>query len=196
MSFFARMLGLRARTAPAQRAAWLKLLEQARSGPLFASSLHGEAHWRGVAGVGFEIARIRSGLDMSMILAFGMIHDCRRYDEGWDPDHGLRGAHIALRSPALKRLMDDERIARLSQACLLHQKGRSNAGDRDIGACWDADRFSLVRLEITPNARFMSLGYDDAEMRDLIEVSRRISAEPPEWDELIDAAIKREGVGA
>lgn len=196
MSFFARILGLRAHTAPAQRAAWLKLLEQARSGPLCASPLHGEAHWRGVAGIGLEIARIRPGLDVSMILAFGMIHDSRRYDEGWDPDHGLRAAHVAQRASPLKRLMDEERISRLAQACLLHQKGRTNTRDRDVGACWTADRFSLVRLEIMPNARFMSLGYDDVEMRGLIEVSRKISAEPPEWDALIDAAIKRDGVGA
>ena len=67
----------------------LKLLES--ESVLFNSSIHGIKHWRTVERNGLYLARF-TGADAEVVSLFAHFHDCRRLDEGADPEHGPRAA--------------------------------------------------------------------------------------------------------
>jgi hypothetical protein len=46
------------------------------------SVLHGEQHWKQVTLNGFWIADQIQGADREVIYLFGLLHDCRRQDDG------------------------------------------------------------------------------------------------------------------
>lgn len=152
---------------------------------LAASPVHGEDHWRAVAAVGLELNRLCASTNRSLLLAFGMLHDCRRADEGWDPEHGARAADVAMRSAPLRDILSAEDIERLAFACLWHEKGRVERKVHDIGLCWDSDRYNLVRLEITPIRELLSAPIDEAQHMGMIEKTEVIWRNPPSWDEMV-----------
>ena len=92
-----------------------------------------------------------------------MIHDARRENEDYDPEHGLRAMRLARRSPLAGSLLGEPGISHLADACLMHEKGEIDRRNPTIGACWDADRYNLLRLEIDPLPRLLSSGFDDTE---------------------------------
>src|SRR5581483_1522002 len=62
------------------------------------SEVHGQQHWQTVAAFGLILAQQTPGADPVVALLFGVLHDCLRVDDGWDPDHGRRAGALA---PAL-----------------------------------------------------------------------------------------------
>lgn len=104
---------------------WDRLLAEARDGAVLAHEpMHGELHWRGVAWAGLRIAELREGLRPDVMVAFGLLHDCRRETDDWDPEHGDRAARVAARSGPLKRLLGAEGRDLVAEACRLHERGR------------------------------------------------------------------------
>lgn len=165
---------------------WGYLLNEARWGShLAASPIHGERHWRAVAATGFALADLRPQINRRILLAFAMLHDCRRQDENWDPEHGARAADLAGRSKILRDLLEGPEIERLAQACLLHEKGRICPEDAVIGACWDADRYNLLRLMIEPRRDLLSSGLDDEEHWQVRQFSDEVWRAPPDWAVLV-----------
>ncbi len=74
---------------------WSKLISEVHSGaPLLNSPFHGERHWIRVAVAGMAICSIVSEADPLVVALFALMHDCRRLDEGFDPDHGPRAADL------------------------------------------------------------------------------------------------------
>lgn len=118
-----------------------------------ATSLHGPEHWRRVERNGLLLAEA-GGVDVEVIKLFALFHDSRRENDGWDPDHGVRGAEFAreLRDTAYE--LSDDRFEILHYACTWHTDGVSHA-DPTIAACWDADRLDLGRVGITPDPKRM-----------------------------------------
>jgi len=169
---------------------WDLLLAEARDGARLAHEpMHGEPHWRAVAWAGLRIAELRGGLRPDVLVAFGLLHDCRRETDDWDPEHGDRAARVAARSAPLKRLLGAEGRDLVAEACRLHERGMSRPDAPAIGACWDADRVNLVRLGFRLDPRYFTiLSREDGSLDDLAERTRRIVRDPPAWVDLFAAA--------
>lgn len=177
---------------PAPDGHWQALLAEARNGShLSRSSLHGEIHWRAVAATGLRLRAFHPPVSARLLLAFGMLHDCRREDEGWDPQHGFRAAEVVLTSRALPKLIEPDEIRILAKACLLHEKGKTEPDDLRIGLCWDSDRYNLLRLDIRPIQELLSAGLSEADHERMIRQTIRMLDEVPNWDELIARAEAR-----
>jgi hypothetical protein len=152
--------------------------------------MHGERHWRGVAWAGLRIAELRGDLRPEVMVAFGLLHDCRRETDDWDPEHGDRAAHVASRSAPLKRLLGAEGRDLVAEACRLHERGRTCPETPQIGACWDADRVNLVRLGFRLDPRYFTvLSPDDGTLQAVSEETRQIINAPPEWDALFNGTF-------
>ncbi len=119
---------------------------------LFDSPMHGWRHWRTVERNGLYLARF-TGANPKVISCFSIFHDCMRVNEKIDPKHGPRGARFALEN---RRYLDlsDELLKKLVIACKGHTYGRKSACTT-VATCWDADRLDIVRVGITPKAKYL-----------------------------------------
>lgn len=140
-----------------------QLLDAVRADALLRSSrAHGEGHWLAVAATGLELhahstaARMRAP-DPLLVVLFGLLHDCRRENETYDPEHGHRAADVAasLHTCGLLTLEQTE-LDVLVEACMLHHSGEVNEEHATIGACFDADRLQLPRVGIAVRHRYIS----------------------------------------
>jgi len=120
------------------------------------SVLHGEQHWKRVNLNGLWIASQVHHVDREIIFLFGLLHDCRRQDDGADLSHGPRAAKAATNFME-KGLIDLEpnRMAVLVQALTEHTYGFVS-NDPTIGCCWDADRYDVLRVFQTVKLQSLS----------------------------------------
>src|SRR5512139_3901866 len=114
---------------------------------------HGLSHWARVLENGRVLAR-RTGAKIEVVELFAIFHDSRRSNEGWDDDHGERGAELAACLWGAGFHLDDRHFNLLQQACREHTKGFTG-GDITVQTCWDADRLDLGRVGITPEVRYL-----------------------------------------
>ena len=117
-------------------------------------SPHGPVHWRNVEQNGLRLA-VRNRADQTVVRLFAVLHDVRRENDGYDPEHGRRAAVVAeeLRDEFFS--ISDEQMETLVEALKFHNDGQVSE-DVTIGTCWDADRMDLPRVGIQPVARMMS----------------------------------------
>ncbi|WP_165244441.1 hypothetical protein [Paludisphaera soli] len=110
--------------------------------------IHGVAHWARVLENGLRLAE-ETGADVAVVRLFALLHDSRRFDDGYDPDHGPRAADFArtLRGRAFE--LPDPAFELLHRACAGHTHERTHP-DPTIQTCWDADRLDLGRVGVTP----------------------------------------------
>jgi uncharacterized protein len=110
--------------------------------------LHGIAHWARVLENGLRLSAA-TGAIPEVLQLFAILHDSRRANEGWDPDHGARAAEFA--TSLRGRLFDlaDHEFSLLHRACYGHTHERTHP-DVTVQTCWDADRLDLGRVGITP----------------------------------------------
>lgn len=124
------------------------LLSKTAKADIFRSEIkgiHDSNHWFTVARLGMAIALAEGG-DPSVALLFGLYHDCRRFDNGSDPEHGLRAAELVKKHFTEKELdISVPQFERLYTACSRHSDGLVYQ-DVTISACWDADRLDLTRV--------------------------------------------------
>lgn len=120
------------------------------------SPWHGEEHWRCVAATGLELAESLPSADHELVFCFGLLHDTRRENEAFDPEHGRRAEEFAheLREEGLLEL-DDQRFGSLVLALRFHSYGHVSDAET-TGACWDADRLHLPRVGIDPDPARLS----------------------------------------
>jgi uncharacterized protein len=162
---------------------WEDLLAQVLQGATHINSpIHGELHWRAVAEAGMSIAATGGGCPR-VALAFGMIHDCKRLNDDWDPEHGERASGWASGSKTLRNLLGKEGQEAVARACLDHEKGKITE-DPVIGSCWDADRINLWRVGITPNRSFFSV-LKGEEFAQFLQTYKERWRSPGSWSELI-----------
>jgi uncharacterized protein len=154
------------------------------------SPWHGDQHWRCVAATGLALEPALDGVDRTVVLCFGLLHDTRRENESFDPGHGARAASFAgeLRSEGIL-VLDDRRFAGLEEALRLHSNGLVSS-DPTIGTCWDADRLHLPRVSIEPDPALFSTPAAHGPDRLADAVALREGA-VPEWDALVAAVSGR-----
>jgi len=126
--------------------------------------MHGVTHWARVLANGMWLAE-ETGADTNVVQLFAVFHDCRRINEGTDPNHGRRGAEKAAELRGVLFDLDDDRFALLHDACAGHTDGLTT-GDITVQTCWDADRLDLGRVGICPHPRYLCT--DMAQRRETI----------------------------
>jgi uncharacterized protein len=113
-------------------------------------SIHGPRHWFKVEMNGLYIADRMPDVDRLVVRLFAMFHDCKRQDELIDPEHGQRAAHFIKDNIKKFSLLSFDQKDLLIYACAWHNDGQISS-DSTIGACWDADRLDLIRVNIYPD---------------------------------------------
>ena len=117
---------------------------------------HGPEHWRQVERNAIMLAEKTPGCDTVVARIFALLHDCKRQNEGSDPEHGARAAAFAQELHDRGVLgLDPGQLATLKFA-MTHHNGGHVSDDPTIGVCWDADRLDLPRVGTRPDAELMS----------------------------------------
>jgi len=115
--------------------------------------IHGLPHWARVLETGRTLAR-RTGARIDVVELFAVFHDARRLNDGWDQEHGLRGADLASQFRGGLFHLSDHDFDLLYHACRDHTDG-ATAGDITIQTCWDADRLDLGRVRIDLDRKYL-----------------------------------------
>jgi uncharacterized protein len=115
--------------------------------------IHGVAHWARVLENGRRLAP-RTGADPVVVELFAVFHDARRTSDGFDPEHGVRGAALARALLSQEIEVDTARLELLEVACQGHTRGLRD-GDVTVQTCWDADRLDLLRAGTVPLPQFL-----------------------------------------
>jgi uncharacterized protein len=123
---------------------------------LSVDGVHGVAHWGRVLENGRRLAPL-TGADLRVIELFSIFHDACRHRDGIDPDHGPRGAALALAHRGEIEL-DDRGLDLLVEACECHTRGPRRGADVTVLACLDADRLDIPRvgMQTRPELLFTS----------------------------------------
>ena len=146
----------------------------ARQYRLYWRGIHGISHWARVMHNGLLIADA-TGADKRVVTLFALFHDACRHNDGHDPQHGTRGAALALSLRGELFQLEDEPMELLHYACCRHTDGLTEA-DVTVQACWDADRLDLGRVGMTPMAKYLCTSY--AKQRHVMrEACRRANAD-------------------
>jgi uncharacterized protein len=120
---------------------------------LSAGGIHGLSHWARVLETGRTLA-LRTGARIEVVELFAVFHDARRRNDGWDREHGLRGADLASQFRGARFHLSDHDFDLLYHACRDHTDG-TTAGDITIQTCWDADRLDLGRVRIDLDRKYL-----------------------------------------
>jgi uncharacterized protein len=126
---------------PAFRQLLLAILAQYRLNP---NGIHGVPHWGRVVENGRRLAAV-TGADLAVVEMFAIFHDACRRSDGWDPDHGPRGAALARGLRALTGLHDAQ-FGELVSACEHHTSGPGAVESPTVLTCLDADRLDIPRV--------------------------------------------------
>lgn len=116
--------------------------------------IHGIAHWSRVKYHGQKIGTIK-GADLLVVELFAFLHDSKRENDGYDPEHGLRAARYAHSLNGQCFHLSNHQIALLCEAMENHTNGDKH-DDVTIQTCWDADRLDLGRVNIIPSSDYLS----------------------------------------
>src|SRR6218665_3476328 len=117
--------------------------------------IHGFPHWLRVEENALRLARAEGG-DPAVASLFALFHDCVRWNDGADYDHGRRGGELARQLHAEGLVpIDEAQLDLLIQAC----DGHTDIIHSDIptiACCWDADHLDLTRLGIHPDPAMLN----------------------------------------
>ena len=111
--------------------------------------LHGVAHWSRVRRIGLCLAEL-TGANRRVVELFAFLHDSCRRSEDRDPQHGARSALLVAKLNQRYLQLSEPELRLLVIACRYHSAGETHE-DPTIATCWDADRFELARLGVTPD---------------------------------------------
>lgn len=125
---------------------------------IYDSNVHGLEHWRQVEFNGLLLAK-KTGADITVVRLFALFHDSKRENDGYDEEHGPRGAEFAkvCREEKIFEL-DDERFEQLYKACKFHTT-MPRTGNSTIDTCFDADRLDLGRVGFRLDPRKMATDF-------------------------------------
>jgi len=112
---------------------------------------HGVSHWARVLENGRRLIET-TGAKIEVVQLFAVLHDSKRKGEGFDHNHGRRGADFAASLRGTLIYLSAEDFDLLYEACAYHTDGLTE-GDITLQTCWDADRLDLgrVRIPLNPN---------------------------------------------
>lgn len=115
------------------------------------AGIHGAGHWARVRDNGLRIAEL-TGAKPKVIELFAFLHDSRRMNDGYDPEHGARAAVFARSLAGSAFELEPGELQLLQEACRGHSDGLTT-GDITVLTCWDADRLDLGRVGIRPDPK-------------------------------------------
>jgi len=115
--------------------------------------IHGLPHWARVLENGRNLAR-QTGARVEVVEFFAVFHDARRMNDGWDREHGYRGAELAVEFRGTHLHLSDRDFDLLYRACRDHTDG-TTAADITVQTCWDADRLDLGRVRIDLDRKYL-----------------------------------------
>jgi uncharacterized protein len=123
--------------------------------PFRTHGIHGLPHWLRVERNGLNLAAEEGG-DFDVVSLFALFHDSRRVNDDADPEHGSRGARLAvrLRDAGLFDLTD-EQLELLVYACENHTE-ETYCDHPTVACCWDADRLDLTRIGVDPDPNMLN----------------------------------------
>ena len=125
---------------------------------VFISELHGLEHWKQVEWNGLLLAT-ETGADIMVVRLFALFHDSKRADDGYDEEHGPRGAVFARECFKEHRIgITREQFDKLYHACKFHTT-EHRSDDATINTCYDADRLDLGRVGIMLNPMKMATDF-------------------------------------
>ena len=127
------------------------VLEVVQNFELDIDGIHGVSHWTRVLENGFRIAET-NGANLKVVTAFALLHDSRRENDGYDPEHGFRGAEYGWHLRQQMPTFSDIEFDLFYDAAVYHSDGLME-DDLTIQTCWDADRLDLYRVGIRPDPR-------------------------------------------
>lgn len=120
-------------------------------------TVHGPDHWKRVERNACILAA-RTGAEISVVRLFALFHDSKRESDGYDREHGFRGAEFAKSVRGKWFELSDEHFDLIYEACEGHADGFHHE-DPTIGTCWDADRLDLGRVGMIPDPAYMSTAF-------------------------------------
>ena len=130
------------------------LIEVIREGfALSLDGIHGTAHWDRVRDNGLRLAEL-TGANPEVVELFAYLHDSKRHDDGFDPDHGVRAAEFVQTLHGSLFTLSDGDLERLVYACVHHSRDITQA-EITVQTCWDADRLDIGRIGVKPRARYL-----------------------------------------
>ncbi len=133
---------------------WHSIISEAVSGfQLDIYGIHGTPHWGRVFVNGMRLSE-DTGANHKVVTAFALLHDCRRHNDGFDPEHGLRGAQHGCLLRDRMPSMSDVEFELFYEAAKRHSDGLVDA-DITIQTCWDADRLDLFRVGTYPDPQYL-----------------------------------------
>ncbi|MGD9947903.1 MAG: HD domain-containing protein [Desulfobulbus sp.] len=106
--------------------------------------IHGLNHWARVYANGMRLAQT-NGADPDVVELFALFHDSRRLSDNADPEHGPRGAELAVQLYGNLLIVEEEKLQVLLTACRLHTSARTH-DNLTVQTCFDADRLDLARI--------------------------------------------------
>ena len=115
---------------------------------------HGIGHWARVLENGLCITERLANVNTGVVELFAIFHDAKRTNEGFDTEHGYRGAELAKELRGSLFELSDEEFDLLYTACCFHTDGHTES-DITVQTCWDADRLDLGRVGIAPHPRYL-----------------------------------------
>jgi uncharacterized protein len=129
------------------------LVDVTINGRMGTGDAHGFAHAVQVADLGLQLSG--PDVDGAIVLAFALLHDAARADDGRDVGHGARAADLARELEQSGVLCFGDRLDVLCAALSGHQHGEIS-DDPTVAACWDADRLALRRFDVVPDPDLLS----------------------------------------
>ena len=133
---------------------WLPIVDEISVGfKLDLDGIHGLPHWSRVLVNGLRLAE-QTGANRPVIVAFALLHDCQRENDGYDPEHGIRGAELGRLMRSRLPSLSDIEFSLFYEASAYHSDGFLD-GDVTVQTCWDSDRLDLYRVGIRPNPNFL-----------------------------------------
>jgi uncharacterized protein len=128
---------------------------------------HGKEHWLRVLHNGRELASATDA-NRRVVELFALIHDSKRENEDYDPQHGRRSAEYARSLQGVWFKLETAELELLCYACHWHSDGLTEA-NTTVQACWDADRLDLGRVGVKPDPKYLCTSY--AKRSDVIDAA-------------------------
>jgi uncharacterized protein len=169
----------------------LALTRASAAASLFPDSQdHGIGHWQGVAEQAVWMAdAFGMGIEGRVFgFVFGAVHDCRRVNDGYDPEHGERAAAWLGTEGWMDRLGIGHLTPTMVASLNGHDKGCTTE-DLLEGLGWDADRSLLGRVGVQPDRRFFSVASSFGAFNALVGRADRVVLTPACWTALAQRAV-------
>lgn len=120
-----------------------------------AYSVHGLDHWQRVERNGLYLAEREGGIT-EVVSLFALFHDSQRLNDFEDPEHGSRGADLAVEFYQNGRLGITELQLDLLVFACKHHTDITHHDDLTLRCCWDGDRLDLTRIGVLPDPMMLN----------------------------------------